>query len=69
MAMEGRMFLPVREGNGYFWPLFEDVLGDGEAEHIRPASIKGEVREDFSCFGLRQAIIHGAIEVIGHLRT
>src|SRR5438876_828772 len=50
-------------------PFLEDVFCHGQRrENVRPACVEGELRKDLRGFGLRQAVIHRPVEVIGHLR-
>src|SRR4051812_46894715 len=44
---------------------FHDRYG---GEGVGPADVEGEMRDDFPGLGLRKAVIHGPVEVVGHLR-
>jgi hypothetical protein len=48
---------------------FEDILCDRERrEGVGRPDVEGQVRDDFGCLWLRQAVIHRPVEVIGNLR-
>ena len=48
--------------------LFKYVLGHRHRrEHVRPASVEGEMRQDFRNLGLCQSVIHADGDVAGKL--
>src|SRR2546421_12527098 len=52
-----------------FWPLVENVLRYRQrGENVRPADVEREMRHHLAGLGLRETVIHRAVEVVRNLR-